>query len=746
MWYNTPMEVLKGYIDHFIYHNEENGYAVVQFIRDGAEEILVGTFFDAGVGDILEAEGEYVTHNVYGNQFKVSSYRICTPTDALSIERYLSSGAVKGIGAALAARIVAAFKEDAFRVMEEEPERLAQIKGISENKAREIGAQMVEKKELRSALVFLQRYGITGALAVKLFDFYGSRVYGVIRENPYQLAEDVDGIGFKRADEIARGMGIEADSAYRIASGILYTLQEAALDGHVYLPSPILKERTLRLLELESASMEDAFEAQLNTLAMEHKIVCKSNDAVYGASFYHAELSVASMLFELQNAPGIDRTQQDNRLEKEIRTLEAIMDVTLDDLQRKAVIQSVTNGVLILSGGPGTGKTTTINVIIRYFTKQGADVVLSAPTGRAAKRMAEATGFHAQTIHRLLEANGIGYERDADNPLTADVIIIDEMSMVDIRLFQALLKAMVPGMHLIMVGDAAQLPSVGPGQVLKDLIASRAFETVMLETIFRQAKESDIVLNAHRIHRGEAVTMDNKSKDFFMLERQNAEVICKHIVQLIRDKLPAYVEADPMEIQVLTPMKRGPLGVTGLNRVLQEYLNPPRRDKAEYAVDEERCFREGDKVMQVKNNYQAEWEIEGGFHIPVAHGTGIFNGDMGTVVRIDNAARELTVMFDEGRRIRYAFNALDELEIAYAVTIHKSQGSEYPAVILPLLGGPKMLFNRNLLYTAVTRARRCVVILGDPKVVREMIDNDEQMLRYTGLKERILEVAAAREE
>lgn len=740
------MEVLKGYIDHFIYHNEENGYAVVQFIRDGAEEILVGTFFDAGVGDILEAEGEYVTHNVYGNQFKVSSYRICTPTDALSIERYLSSGAVKGIGAALAARIVAAFKEDAFRVMEEEPERLAQIKGISENKAREIGAQMVEKKELRSALVFLQRYGITGALAVKLFDFYGSRVYGVIRENPYQLAEDVDGIGFKRADEIARGMGIEADSAYRIASGILYTLQEAALDGHVYLPSPILKERTLRLLELESASMEDAFEAQLNTLAMEHKIVCKSNDAVYGASFYHAELSVASMLFELQNAPGIDRTQQDNRLEKEIRTLEAIMDVTLDDLQRKAVIQSVTNGVLILSGGPGTGKTTTINVIIRYFTKQGADVVLSAPTGRAAKRMAEATGFHAQTIHRLLEANGIGYERDADNPLTADVIIIDEMSMVDIRLFQALLKAMVPGMHLIMVGDAAQLPSVGPGQVLKDLIASRAFETVMLETIFRQAKESDIVLNAHRIHRGEAVTMDNKSKDFFMLERQNAEVICKHIVQLIRDKLPAYVEADPMEIQVLTPMKRGPLGVTGLNRVLQEYLNPPRRDKAEYAVDEERCFREGDKVMQVKNNYQAEWEIEGGFHIPVAHGTGIFNGDMGTVVRIDNAARELTVMFDEGRRIRYAFNALDELEIAYAVTIHKSQGSEYPAVILPLLGGPKMLFNRNLLYTAVTRARRCVVILGDPKVVREMIDNDEQMLRYTGLKERILEVAAAREE
>ena len=738
------MEVLKGYIDHFIYRNEENGYGVVNFICDGREETLVGTFHDAGVGDILEAEGEYVDHNVYGNQFKVSSYRICTPTDVLSIERYLSSGAIKGIGAALAARIVTAFGEDTFRVMEEEPELLATIKGISENKAREIGAQMAEKKELRSAMVFLQRYGVSGTLAIRLFDFYGSRLYGVLKENPYRIAEEVDGVGFKTADEIARRMGIEADSAYRISSGILYALQEASLDGHVYLPADILRQDTLRLLELAPGELTDVYDTQMEQLLMEHKLVRKGADCIYAASFYRAELSVASMLMDLQEFP-VDAAAEDaHDLEKEIRTLEAMMDLDLDALQREAVMKSIQNGVFLLSGGPGTGKTTTINVIIRYFTRKGMDVVLAAPTGRAAKRMTEATGSTARTIHRLLEANGLSYERDADNPLEADVVIIDEMSMVDIRLFQALLKALIPGTHLIMVGDAAQLPSVGPGQVLKDLIAADVFETVILETIFRQAKESDIVLNAHRIHHGQAPVMDNKSRDFFMLTRDNAEVIYKHLVQLIRDKLPPYVGADASEIQVLTPMKRGPLGVHAINRVLQEYLNPPARGKNEYVADEERRFREGDKVMQIKNNYQAEWEVTGAFNIPVERGTGIFNGDLGIVTEIDNGLRELTVTFDEGRRIRYPFSALDELEIAYAVTIHKSQGSEYPGVILPLLGGPKMLFNRNLLYTAVTRARKCVVILGDPKVVQEMIDNDEQMLRYTGLKERILEVARAR--
>ena len=739
------MELLKGYIDHFIYRNEENGYAVVNFICDGHEQTLVGTFPDAGIGDILEAEGEYVDHNVYGNQFKVSAYRICMPTDAVSVERYLSSGAIKGIGATLASRIVKAFGDDAFRIMEEEPERLAEVKGISENKAREIATQMAEKRELRSALLFLQRYGITGALAIRLYEFYGSRLYAVLRENPYLLAEEVNGVGFKTADEIARKMGIEADSAYRVGSGILYALQEASADGHCYLPERQLREATQKLLELDDASMDVLFDAQMEALCMEHKLTRKGENAVYATSFYRAELAVASMLYDLQHAFAPAEEDDIDSLEKEILTLEAVMGISLDDLQREAVIKSIVNGVFLLSGGPGTGKTTTINAIIRYFTRKGKDVLLAAPTGRAAKRMTEATGYEAKTIHRLLEANGLTYERGAENPIEADVVIIDEMSMVDLWLFKALLNAVVSGMHLVIVGDAAQLPSVGPGQVLRDLIASGAFETVILKTIFRQAEGSDIVLNAHRIHRGEEITMDNKSKDFFVLHRQSADVICKHLVQLIRDKLPPYVEADASEIQVLTPMKRGALGVHALNRVLQEHLNPPHPSRAEYAPDENRLFREGDKVMQTKNNYQAEWEVLGGFNIPIAHGTGIFNGDMGIVDRIDHGARQVTVIFDEGRRIRYPFSALDELEIAYAVTIHKSQGSEYPAVILPLLGGPKMLFNRNLLYTAVTRARKCVVILGEPDVVRQMIDNEEQMLRYTGLKERIEEVVRARE-
>ncbi|MBQ9512373.1 MAG: ATP-dependent RecD-like DNA helicase [Lachnospiraceae bacterium] len=733
------MEKFRGYIDHFIYKNAENGYAVLVFICDGHEETMTGTFSDADTGDILEVEGEYVEHNVYGRQVKVSSYRILEPTDEESMERYLASGAIKGVGAALARRIINTFHEDTFRIMEEEPECLAQIKGISLNKAQEIGAQMREKRDMREVMVFLQRYGITGALALKLYAFYDTKIYSVLRENPYRIAEEVDGIGFRRADEIATKAGIEMYSEYRIRSGILYTLQLAGTNGHCYLPRAILKRHTLELLSLEGTEVEEAFDAQMDALMMERKIIMRDEDAVYSAVFYHAESSVASMLFDLKEAFDVTPDEEAHEAEKEVRTIEAMTGIELDDLQRQAVTGAVTNGVFILSGGPGTGKTTTINMMIRLFTRRRYNVVLAAPTGRAAKRMTEATGFEAKTIHRLLEANGETYERDKDNPLEADAVIIDEMSMVDIRLFQALLRAMVSGMHLVLVGDAAQLPSVGPGQVLKDLIASKCFATVVLQKIFRQAEESDIVLNAHRIFRGESIRMDNHSKDFFFLPRDNAEVICKHIIELIRKKLPSYVGADESEIQVLTPMKRGALGAVTLNRFLQEQLNPPHPSKKEYAAREDVIFREGDKVMQVKNNYQAEWEILGGFHIPVERGTGVFNGDVGIIRSIDHRASEITVVFDEGRQVHYPFSASDELEIAYAVTIHKSQGSEYPAVLLPLLGGPKMLLNRNLLYTAVTRAKRCVILLGSATTIQEMIDNEEQLLRYSGLQERLKE-------
>lgn len=733
------METITGYVEHIIFQNTENGYTVFVLVSDEEEITCVGSCRGMTEGENIEASGEYTEHPMYGMQFKVTAYKVVTPRDCISMERYLGSGAVKGVGPALAKRIVKQFKEDTFRIIEEEPERLAEIKGISERKAREIAVQMEERKDLREALVYLQQFGISNTLAIRIYDTYGMNLYGILKENPYKLAEDVDGIGFKIADEIAAQIGIRTDSDYRIRSGILYTLLQAVGEGHCYLPMQLVLDRARYLLQVP----EESIRPQVDNLMMDKKLVIK-RDSVYASAYYYAELNCARMLHDL-NMP---MRESDRHITEAIGRITKEIEIELDELQLKAVTEAIQNGLFILSGGPGTGKTTTINTIIRYFEREGYDIYLAAPTGRAAKRMTEATGFEAKTIHRMLELNGAlleenkkgaRFERNAENPLDADVVIIDEMSMVDLQLFQALLRAIVPGTRLILVGDVDQLPSVGPGQVLRDIMRAEAFPMVVLQKIFRQAGESDIVVNAHHINRGEQIALDNKSRDFFLLERSDVNVIYKHMVQLIRDKLPKYVNATSYDIQVLTPMRKGSLGIEVLNGILQQYLNPPQPDKKEY-VSGTTVYREGDKVMQIRNNYQLEWEVVSRYGIPVDKGMGVFNGDMGRILEIRESASELVVEYDEGRRVTYPFSLLEELELSYAITIHKSQGSEYPAVVMPLLGGPRMLFNRNLLYTGVTRAKNCVTILGSSETVRSMIENESENKRYTSLDLRITEL------
>jgi len=748
------MEQITGYVDHIIYRKQENGYTVFVLVSEGDEITCVGNLGQIDQGDYLQIEGEEVSHAIYGSQIKVNSYRIVPPGDADSMERYLGSGAIKGVGPALAKRIVKKFGDDTFRIIEEEPERLIEIKGISERIARQISEQMDEKKGMREAMIFLQQFGISNALAVKIYDTYGMEIYQVMKENPYRLAEDIHGIGFKMADEIAAKIGIRTDSDFRIRSGILYTLLLASVEGHVYLPKEILLRNTAIMLQLP----EEVIEVQLANLAMDKKLVIKREEErvfVYASTYYYAELNCAKMLMELDSAVDYFPTEEERQQKKAFREqigkkltrLEHNLNLELDELQRLAVVESILHGVFLLTGGPGTGKTTTINMIIRYFEQEGLDIYLAAPTGRAAKRMTETTGFEARTIHRLLELNGsleedgrkASFGKNQDNPLEADVVIIDEMSMVDIHLFQALLKAIAPGTRLILVGDVNQLPSVGPGQVLQDLILSKVFSVVGLKKIFRQAQDSDIVVNAHKIHRGESLELNNKSKDFFFLERNDVNVIYKHMIQLIQDKLPGYCGVTSFDIQVLTPMRKGNLGVQSLNQILQKYLNPESKEKEEHMYGDT-IFRVGDKVMQIRNNYQLEWEIVSKYNIPIDKGVGVFNGDMGIVKDIFNYNQTLVVEFDDMRRVTYPFSGLDELELAYAITIHKSQGSEYPAVVMPLLTGPRQLFNRNLLYTGVTRARNCLTVLGSRETIQEMVSNNNENMRYTGLKKRIREV------
>ena len=765
------MAVITGFIEKIKFRNEDNGYTVLSVIdqSDGEEVIMVGKLAYAAEGDMIEASGVITEHPVYGQQLQIESCQMKLPQDEQSVERYLGSGAIKGVGAALAARIVRRFKADTLRIMEEEPERLAEVKGISEKMAMAIGEQIETKKDMRQAMMFLQSYGISMNLAAKIYQEYGPSLYGIIRENPYRLADDIPGVGFKMADEIAGRVGIFTDSDYRIKAGLLYTLLQAAAAGHTYLPKDALLSQTAQLLRVDASAMEK----HLMDMQIDRKIVIKpaghgsAEDTplfVYAAQYYYLELNTARMLHDL-NIRG--RTSEEE-IRASLARLEGEEGISLDPLQEQAVLEAAGSGLLVITGGPGTGKTTTINTIIRYFEEEGLEILLGAPTGRAAKRMSEATGHEARTIHRMLElvpvssgdaqaassasrggaaasgSPGMHFDRNEENPLDADVIIIDEMSMVDISLMHALLRAVTVGTRLILVGDVDQLPSVGPGNVLRDIIDSGCFNVVKLTRIFRQAAQSDIVVNAHRINEGQPVDLAKRSQDFLFIRQSSPDQAVETCLTLIQQKLPGYVHASPFDIQVMTPMRKGVLGVERLNQILQASLNPPSPNKKEREAGGS-LYREGDKVMQIKNNYQMTWEIRDRHGIPLDKGSGVFNGDMGIIREINEYAETLTVEFDEGRMIEYSFKQLEELELAYAITVHKSQGSEYPAVIVPMYPGPRMLMTRNLLYTAVTRAKSCVCLVGQPEIFYSMAANCQEQERCSGLKSRIQEICGQQE-
>ncbi len=734
------MAHLEGYVSHIRYHNEENGYSVLEIETTHGDEILVGTFHYISVGEYLSAEADFSSHPVHGPQYKVTSYEVRVPEEKQAMERYMSSGAIKGVGPALARRIIKKFKGETFAVIQEEPERLAEVKGISLKKAMDIAVQFQEKQDMRHAMMFLLDYGITNNMAVRIYETYGDQMYDILKRNPYKLAEDVHGIGFLLADRIAEKAGIAQDSEYRIQAAILYVLQQALGAGHLYLPEELLCQNTANMIGIPADYARD----HLMDLVLEKKLMIRTVDEeqrVYLYRYYFMELNTARMLLDMDLTFPNDHKEMEER----IRCLEEEQDIVLDEKQRDAVERAVSEGMMILTGGPGTGKTTTINLIIRCFEMDDMEIVLAAPTGRAAKRMTETTGYEAKTIHRLLEISGgieegenYHFEKNEDNPIEADVIIIDEMSMVDMNLMYALLKAVVPGTRLIFVGDSSQLPSVGPGNVLRDLIRSNVFPVVRLEKIYRQDEDSQIVMNAHRIHEGQELPLNRKSGDFFFYERDDLKKVVSGLVYLIRDGLPGYLHVDPKEIQVLTPMRKGDLGVVHLNQVLQYYLNPASPEKREREIHDG-VLREGDKVMQIRNNYKAEWAIKNRQGNTIEEGLGVFNGDLGIVRQINTYAERVVVVFDENREVEYPFTNLDELELAYATTIHKSQGSEYPAVIIPLLSGPGILCNRNLLYTAVTRAQKCVAIIGRSHMVSQMIHNETEQKRYTGLKECLMD-------
>ena len=751
---------LQGIVSKIIYKNEDNQYVVFAVeTDDGDDETMTGYLSGLEEGMYIKVSGEYKDNRQYGMQFVVGEYEVTMPDDIYSMERYLGSGAIKGVGAIMAKRIVKKFGKDTFKIIEVEPERLAEIKGISERKAREIGLMFIEKQEMREALMFLSKYGISSNLAVKIYTEYGGRLYGIVKENPYKIAEDISGVGFKTADAIAMRGGIGLLSEFRIRAALIYTLNQAAGLGHIYLPKSLLLDWTAKLLAKNEYVAETDYadiavsleniEVQLTNLNVDRKVLLKEVDGTevaYTPYFYNIERDTARKLLEIS----MTKNEMSLNIDSAIKKIEEETGIQLDEMQKEAVLQAAGNGVVVITGGPGTGKTTTINAIIRYFESEGYDILLAAPTGRAAKRMTEATGYAAQTIHRLLELSGgpsdstenvARFERNAKNPLEADVIIIDEMSMVDQPLLHALMEAVPYGAHLVLVGDKDQLPSVGAGNVLKDIIKSETIPVVSLKRIFRQESGSAIVENAHKINSGEPIMLDNKSSDFFYVPRSGALETLAETGALISRKLPPFVGCSSSEIQVLTPMRNGALGVNALNKELQQVLNPPAADKKEKELNDGTIIRQGDKVMQIRNNYKLEWCIyseKGRFR--VEEGMGIFNGDMGVVKEIDDYNEEVVVLFDDDKEVRYPFNMLDELELSYAITIHKSQGSEYPAVILPLMSGPRILMNRNLLYTAITRAKNCVVIVGNGYMVETMIRNNDEQKRYSSLDLRLREL------
>jgi len=769
---------LEGVVESVVYHNEENGFTVFSVRAentDDFDEITTCTgYLSAPVeGEILKLTGNFVQNPRYGLQLSVTRVERNRPNSLAGIEKYLSSGVIKGIGARTAKMIVAKFGEDTFDIIENEPEKLTQLKGISLKKALAFAESFHAQSDQRRVMLFLQEYGISSTFAMKIFKRYKEETIELVKSNPYRLADDIDGIGFKTADAIAHKLGINRDAPERISAGVRYCLWEAASEGHTCIPTAQLTRHAAEILYANA----ELIDSELIRMQMDRLIIREKFDDdqfVFLSTLYYAEKAVAAKLSELsalniananvvatplpegsvaevnpQRSGGVWGRAPLNNEENAIFALEKETGITLSEGQRQAVAAALSHGVLIITGGPGTGKTTTINTIIGLLESKGLEITLAAPTGRAAKRMTEATGREAKTIHRLLEVTFISedarrqmFQRNEENPLETDVLIIDEASMMDIVLTQSLLKAVATGTRLILVGDVDQLPSVGPGNVLKDVIDSGALATARLTEVFRQAAESAIITNAHRINKGEYPAINDKEKDFFFVRRQSPEDVMQTILNLVHERLPAFKGFDPRhDIQVLSPMRKSPLGVMNLNNVLQAKLNPPAKNKKEREYRTV-IFREGDKVMQIRNNYDATWEMVNDKGHAIDQGEGVFNGDMGTIFDIDDEFG-VTVSFDDGRRIVYDFSQLDELELAYAVTVHKAQGSEYKVVVIPVYNGPPMLLTRNLLYTAVTRAKELAVLVGSPETMHRMIDNNRITHRYTALARRLRDMYEA---
>ena len=732
--------VLIGEVEDVIFHNQENGYTVFSLQTEEEEITCVGVVPQIHAGEQLEIHGSWSTHPLYGKQVQVHFYEKSMPTTQAGIEKYLASGLIKGIGPKTAQKIVERFGEAAFYVIEEKADLLTEIKGITYEKAQRISQTFSEQHELRTAMLFLQDFDISPTYAMKIYKKYKSQTFEVVKNNPYRLADDVQGIGFKMADKMAASAGIAEDSPYRVKGAIKYMLNQAAGNGDCYLPKEKLVGQTAELLSLHPLAIENAIrELQVEGFVWQEKI--KDIDCIYLNVYYYAEMAVAKRVLELS----MDYVPQKAELiAKDIKRVEKETNITLAVEQRLAVQEAMSSGVLIITGGPGTGKTTTINSILRLLQDDGLEVVLAAPTGRAAKRMTEATGIEAKTIHRMLGTTFVSednrrpvFDKNEDDPIEANVIIIDEASMVDIHLMHALLRAVENGTRVIFVGDVDQLPSVGAGNVLKDMIASNCLKVVRLSHVFRQAQESAIIMNAHRINEGQEPISNESGTDFFFMRRSYGEEVAKTVQELVTTRLPKFTAKDGLaDIQVLTPMRKGMLGVQNLNLLLQNALNPPALEKREYTY-RQLVFREGDKVMQIKNNYNTVWQSYDSRGVRTDEGLGVYNGDAGRIMTIDTEGEVIEVLFDDGKKVAYDFNQLEELELAYAITIHKSQGSEYPIVILPVYSGPPMLMTRNLLYTAVTRAKQMVVLVGLRETVADMVANNQEVRRFTGLAGRI---------
>ena len=729
-----PLEEAKqieAVVEDTVFRNEENGYTVME-ARVGRETItVVGTLPALAPGEQIMLEGAWVDHPQYGKQWKATACEIKKPTTLLGIERYLGSGLIRGMGPATAKLLVQEFGKRTLDILSEHPERLTEVSGIGRKRAAQLAQSFQEQYAAREAMVFLQSYGVSPSLAVKISKIYGADAQRKIRENPYRLIDDIDGVGFVTADRIALSLGIPQDSEFRLKAGLKYVLQEAASgEGHTFLPREMLLEKAARALRVT----EELLLHQLDGLLFSREIIGLDVDgqqAMLLSPYFYAEKEIARYLGLLLRG---SKKENDSQLEKRITEFEKEHHIRFSENQRKAVSEAVQRGLLVITGGPGTGKTTIINCILSLL---GKGVLLAAPTGRAAKRMSEATGHEAKTLHRLLEFAGDDgrFQRDEQNPLDGECVIVDETSMVDVFLMRSLLRALRPGTKLILVGDADQLPSVGAGNVLGDILRSGVIPSVCLTDIFRQSEESMIVLNAHRINHGEAPFLNKKGSDFFFERKFTQEDAAETIVNLCVNRLPAFLKSsDPArDIQVLSPTKKSGAGVHLLNRMLQSALNPPGPGKNEMVYGDT-AFRTGDKVMHIKNNYQLPWREDSG-----VEGEGVFNGDVGFITHVDTQDRIVTVRFDDERTVEYDYQQLEELELAYCLSVHKSQGSEFPCVVMPVTGGPPRLLTRNLFYTALTRAKKLVVLVGREEYIAQMVHNNHIAARYTTLLQRLTE-------